>query len=48
MSILNGEGASAEFTGITFAGKGQNLDTGTKVVHNARFVFKLYMFLDQF
>ena len=35
MSILNGEGASAEFTGITFAGKGQNLDTGTKVVHNA-------------
>lgn len=35
MSILNGEGARAEFTGITFAGKGQNLDTGTKVVHNA-------------
>ena len=35
MSIFNGEGASAEFTGITFAGKGQNLDTGTKVVHNA-------------
>ena len=24
-----------EFTGITFAGKGQNLDTGAKVVHNA-------------
>ena len=35
MSVLNGEGARAEFTGITFAGKGQNLDTGTKVVHNA-------------
>lgn len=35
MSILNGKGASAEFTGITFAGKGQNLDTGAKVVHNA-------------
>ena len=24
-----------EFTGITFAGKGQNLDTGVKVVHSA-------------
>ena len=35
MSVLNGEGARAEFTGITFAGIGQNLDTGTKVVHNA-------------
>ena len=35
MSILNGEGARTEFTGITFAGAGQNLDTGTKVVHNA-------------
>ena len=34
MSILNGEGARAEFTGVTFAGKGQNLDTGAKVVHN--------------
>ena len=27
--------ARMEFTGITFAGAGQNLDTGTKVVHNA-------------
>jgi len=36
MSILAGEGAKAEFTGITFAGKGQNLDTGTKVVHAAK------------
>ena len=35
MSILNGDGARAEFTGITFAGKGQNLDTGAKIVHNA-------------
>ena len=35
MSILNGPGARAEFTGITFAGKGQNLDTGAKMVHNA-------------
>ena len=35
MSILNGRGASAEFTGITFAGEGQNLDTGAKIVHNA-------------
>lgn len=35
MSILNGRGAKAEFTGITFAGKGQNLDTGAKIVHNA-------------
>ena len=34
-SILNGRGASAEFTGITFAGEGQNLDTGAKIVHNA-------------
>ncbi|MCD7832432.1 MAG: Fe-S cluster assembly protein SufB [Lachnospiraceae bacterium] len=35
MSILNGEGARAEFTGVTFAGQGQNLDTGAKMVHNA-------------
>ena len=35
MSILNGRGAHAEFTGITFAGAGQNLDTGAKIVHNA-------------
>ncbi|MCR5720772.1 MAG: Fe-S cluster assembly protein SufB [Lachnospiraceae bacterium] len=36
MSVLNGEGARAEFTGVTFAGNGQNLDTGTKVLHNAK------------
>ncbi|WP_295361753.1 Fe-S cluster assembly protein SufB [uncultured Pseudoramibacter sp.] len=35
MTILNGAGAQMEYTGITFAGKGQNLDTGMKVVHNA-------------
>ena len=35
MSILNGEGARTEYTGITFAGATQNLDTGFKVVHNA-------------
>ena len=35
MSILKGKGAHMEFTGITFAGKGQNLDTGAKVVHAA-------------
>lgn len=35
MSILKGEGARADFNGITFAGKGQHLDTGAKVVHAA-------------
>lgn len=35
MSILKGRGARMEFTGITFAGQGQNLDTGAKVVHGA-------------
>lgn len=34
-SILAGEGSRAEFTGITFAGKGQNLDTGAKMIHAA-------------
>lgn len=34
-SILNGEGSSSEFTGITFSGNGQDLDTGAKVIHNA-------------
>ena len=36
MSILNGESAKTEYTGISFAGAGQNLDTGFKVVHNAK------------
>lgn len=35
MSVLKGRGAKMEFTGITFAGKGQNLDTGAKIVHSA-------------
>ncbi|WP_334196203.1 Fe-S cluster assembly protein SufB, partial [Muricomes intestini] len=35
MSILQGERSRMEFTGITFAGGGQNLDTGAKVVHAA-------------
>lgn len=35
MTILNGRGAKSEFTGVTFAGHGQNLDTGAKMVHNA-------------
>ena len=35
MSVLHGRGARSEFTGVTFAGAGQNLDTGCKVVHAA-------------
>ncbi len=35
MSVLKGAGARSEFTGVTFAGAGQNLDTGCKVVHGA-------------
>lgn len=35
MSILRGEGARADFTGVSFAGKGQTLDTGAKIVHAA-------------
>ena len=33
MTILKGDDSKVEFTGITFAGEGQNLDTGMKVVH---------------
>ena len=33
MSVLKGDNAKMEFTGVTFAGAGQNLDTGAKVVH---------------
>lgn len=36
MTILNGDNAKCEMTQISFAGKGQNLDTGMKVIHNAR------------
>ncbi len=35
MSILRGERARCEFTGITFASAGQYLDTGSKVIHAA-------------
>ena len=35
LSVLNGEGARCEFTNISFAGAGQNLDTGLKIIHNA-------------
>ena len=33
MSILKGDDSRMEFTGVTFAGAGQDLDTGAKVVH---------------
>ncbi|EHL12495.1 FeS assembly protein SufB [Oribacterium asaccharolyticum ACB7] len=33
MTILKGDNARSQFTGVTFAGKGQNLDTGAKMVH---------------
>lgn len=32
-TILKGDNSSVEFTGITFAGKGQSLDTGAKMIH---------------
>lgn len=32
-TILKGDNSSCEFTGITFAGEGQNLDTGAKMIH---------------
>ena len=35
LSVLNGRGAVCEFTNISFAGTGQNLDTGLKIIHNA-------------
>ena len=35
LSVLNGNNAKCEFTSLSFAGKGQNLDTGLKVIHNA-------------
>lgn len=35
MTILNGRGAKCEYTGVTFAGKGQIIDNGAKVVHVA-------------
>ena len=35
-TILKGDHSHCEFTGITFAGKGQNLDTGAKMIHIGR------------
>lgn len=32
-TILKGDNSHCEFTGITFAGAGQNLDTGAKMIH---------------
>jgi len=34
-SILDGDSSRAEFTSVTFAGEGQELDTGCKMIHNA-------------
>lgn len=36
MSVLKGENSQTEYMGISFAGKGQNLDTGFKVCHLAK------------
>ncbi len=36
MTILKGDDSKVEFTGITFAGEGQDLDTGLKVVHTGK------------
>ncbi len=36
-TILKGDHSRCEFTGITFAGKGQNLDTGAKMIHLGRY-----------
>ncbi len=35
-TVLRGDGADCEYTGITFSGKGQNLDTGCRMVHIGR------------
>ncbi|MBR2736565.1 MAG: Fe-S cluster assembly protein SufB [Firmicutes bacterium] len=32
-TVLKGNGADCEYTGITFSGKGQDLDTGCRMVH---------------
>ena len=36
MTILKGDNSKMEFIGVTFAGEGQNLDTGAKVVHTGK------------
>ncbi|MCX8075010.1 MAG: Fe-S cluster assembly protein SufB [Clostridia bacterium] len=38
-SVLKGKGAKCEYTGVTFAGEGQNLDTGAQVVHLAEHTY---------
>ena len=35
-TILKGDNSRMEYTGITFAGHGQNLDTGAKVIQNGK------------
>ena len=37
MTILKGDHSQMEFTGITFSGKDQNLDTGLKIVHQGAY-----------
>ncbi|MEG0371579.1 MAG: Fe-S cluster assembly protein SufB [Clostridium sp.] len=39
MSVLRGRGARCEFTGVSFAGNGQHLDTGAKVIHAAPYTY---------
>jgi Fe-S cluster assembly protein SufB len=41
MAILNGEGAKCDYTGVSFAAKGQVLDTGAKVVHAAKNTYSI-------
>lgn len=36
LTVLNGDKAKCEYTLLSFAGKGQELDTGLKVIHNAK------------
>ena len=36
MTILNGDNSKCDMTQVSFAGNGQNLDTGIKVIHNAK------------
>lgn len=42
-AILAGENAKMEYTGISFAGAGQQLDTGAKVIHLAK---NTYSYID--
>ena len=36
MTVLEGDYSKCEFTGISFAGEGQNLDTGMKIIQNGK------------